>query len=141
MKEIVKWVIISEYEGATAVFDTEKEALTSASFVGKTKIVKMVGPMPEQKKTKKVATYAYRYEKEVVTISGVAITEEKAKKVCKDRNWELIKWPYGDVIELEVEVEKMKRCEICKHYDTNHYAAPCVVCANTTDLPKWELEE
>ena len=51
MKEIVKWVIISEYEGAIAVFDTEKEALTSAYFVGKTKIVKMVGPMPEQKKT------------------------------------------------------------------------------------------
>jgi len=50
MKEIVKWVIISDYEGTIAIFDTEQEALTSASFVGKTKIVKMVGQIPEQKK-------------------------------------------------------------------------------------------
>jgi NMD protein affecting ribosome stability and mRNA decay len=38
-------------------------------------------------------------------------------------------------------VEKMKCCETCKNYETNHYDAPCVVCANTTDLPKWELEK
>ena len=39
-------------------------------------------------------------------------------------------------------VEKMKCRETCKHYDTNvQRGAPCVVCANTTDLPKWELKK
>ena len=99
MKEIVKWVIISDYEGTIAIFDTEKEALTSASFVGKTKIVKMIGPMPEL--------------------------------AAKDKEIETLK----------AQIAAMKCCEICKHYDNNHYDAPCVVCANTTDMPKWEVNK
>ena len=99
MKEIVKWVIISEYEGAIAVFDTEKEALTSASFVGKTKIVKMIGPMPEL--------------------------------AAKDKEIETLK----------AQIAAMKCCEICKHYDNFAHDAPCVCCADKTDLPKWELDK
>jgi hypothetical protein len=63
----------------------------------------LVSEWTEPKKMKKVASYAYRYGKEVVTISGVAITEERAKKICKDRDLELIQWPYGSVIEIEVQ--------------------------------------
>lgn len=43
-EEITKWVIIHEDGRAIAVFNSEREALTSASFVGETKIIKMVGP-------------------------------------------------------------------------------------------------
>ena len=101
MKEIVKWVIISEYEAATAVFDTEKEALTSASFFGKTKIVKMVGQMPEQKKTKKVALFVRKNQQGEFVIGDYMQTKERAKEVCTNTFHTLIQWPYGDVIEVE----------------------------------------
>ena len=38
-------------------------------------------------------------------------------------------------------VEKMKCCEICKHYDNNYHDAPCSGCADKTNLPKWELNK
>jgi predicted oxidoreductase len=40
---------------------------------------------------------------------------------------------------LKAKIEVMKKCEICKHYDNNYRDAPCVSCADKTDLPKWEL--
>jgi len=101
MKEIVKWVIISEYEGAIAVFDTEKEALTSAYFVGKTKIVKMVGQIPEQKKMKKVALFVLKNHWGEIFVGDYMQTEEIAKEYTLEKGGQLIQWPYGDVIEVE----------------------------------------
>jgi hypothetical protein len=40
---------------------------------------------------------------------------------------------------LKAQIAAMRTCEICKHYLTFSYDAPCVSCADKTDLPKWEL--
>jgi len=40
---------------------------------------------------------------------------------------------------LKVQIAAMRRCEICKHFHNNYHDAPCVSCAHTTELPKWEL--
>ena len=53
-------------------------------------------------KTKKVALYAYRTVGRDVYISSVLVTEAQAKRACERNNeWQLIKWPYGDVLEVE----------------------------------------
>ena len=44
-----------------------------------------------------------------------------------------------EIEDLKAQIAAMRQCEICKHYDGNYHDAPCVSCACTTDLPKWEL--
>jgi hydroxymethylpyrimidine/phosphomethylpyrimidine kinase len=101
-KEIVRWAVVDSKSGKVYnSYAIEKEAVTSIYNQTDCAIVKLTGTLPEPKKMKKVATYAYRYANEEVVISGVAITEDRAKKACKDRDWELIKWPYGEIIEVE----------------------------------------
>jgi hypothetical protein len=39
----------------------------------------------------------------------------------------------------EIEVLKARMCETCTHYATSGIDVPCLSCAFTTDLPKWEL--
>ena len=42
---------------------------------------------------------------------------------------------------LKAQIAAMRRCEICKHYETNYNDAPCSGCADKTDLPKWDLRK
>jgi len=98
---IVKWVIVDNRDGALAVYDTEREALSSACFVGKTKIIKLTGKMPEPKKMKKVASYLYMNDIGNVFQANQLVTEDVAEQECEKYKVELILWPYGDVIEVE----------------------------------------
>jgi hypothetical protein len=45
----------------------------------------------------------------------------------------------AEIARLKAQIGAMRRCEICKHYDNNYHTAPCIICARTTDLQKWEL--
>ena len=40
---------------------------------------------------------------------------------------------------LKAQIAAMRKCEICKHYDTFAHDAPCSGCADKTDLPSLTL--
>jgi len=65
-------------------------------------------------------------------------TRFDACETCKDAE---LAAKDKEIEALKAQIAAMKCCEICKHYDNNYHDAPCVSCANTTDLQKWELEK
>ena len=74
------------------------------------------------------------YEKKLdkaEALTVYAIETRDAELAAKDKEIETLK----------AQIAAMRRCEICKHYDNNYHDAPCVCCADKTDLPKWELDK
>jgi hypothetical protein len=103
MKEIVCYAVVDGGNFITACA-SEKQAqdvLTSIEYVKGCTIVKLTGQMPEPKKMKKVASYLYMNDIANVFQANQLVTEDAAKQECAKYNVELIKWPYGSVIEVE----------------------------------------
>ena len=105
-KEIVRYGIFNEYWGCVDTFgslqEAEEDIKKRPSTYGKNySIVKLTGQLPEPKKIKKIALYAYRYGNGPVIVSSELVTEDQARKFCNGLT--LVKWPYGGIIEIEVE--------------------------------------
>ena len=47
----------------------------------------------------------------------------------------------AEIARLKAQIAAMQECENCKHYYNKSIDVPCLSCAFTTDLPKWELEK
>jgi len=58
---------------------------------------------------------------------------------CTDCHAAEIEAKDKEIEALKAQIAAMRRCEICKHWDTDCDSAPCVGCADKTDLPRWEL--
>ena len=103
MKEIVRYAVVddggAEILGAT--YDSKRDAITSLEYSKGCTIVKLVGTMPEPKKMKKVALFVYQDRVYTYRTCSMLMTEEQAKKWCKDAGFNVIKYPYGEIIEVE----------------------------------------
>jgi hypothetical protein len=100
-KEIVRYAIVDENGIVMACSASEDDAVYSRCNRAGCTIVKLVGTLPEPKKMKKVAQYTYMTSLNSIFTSGRLHTEEEAKQRCEMYGDKLIKWPYGDVIEVE----------------------------------------
>jgi hypothetical protein len=100
-KEIVRWAIVELAGSFVMTFPTKESAECSSFYKDGCTIVKLTGQMPEPKKMKRVASYAYQYNKGGVFNANQLLTEDEAKHECEKYNVELILWPYGSVIEIE----------------------------------------
>jgi hypothetical protein len=101
MTEIVRYAIVNESGDIEVFCLSEETALTSRHNKTGRSIVKLVGQMPEPKKMKKVALFAYCNNEGEFIVRDYLRTEEDAKAQCKEAEYTLIKWPFGDVIEVE----------------------------------------
>jgi hypothetical protein len=99
--EIVRYAIVGETGIVLACSSCEEAVLTSLYFKKGCTIVKLVGTMPEPKKMKKVALFAYRSQMGNLVVGDYLRTEEEAKLWCKDNRHTLLQWPHGSVIEIE----------------------------------------
>lgn len=101
MTEIVRYGIIDEGGVFLTTASSESLALTSSYYKQGCTIVKLVGQLPEPKRMKKVALFAYRNTSGNVYVGCRLFTEVEAKERCNSDGDTLIKWPFGDVIEVE----------------------------------------
>jgi hypothetical protein len=101
MKEIVKYAVVTPKGDCVAILDGEDEVRASGYYLDTVTIVKLTGTLPEPKRMKKVASYVYRYDAGGVFHANQLLTEAAAKQECEKYNVELIKWPHGDVLEVE----------------------------------------
>jgi len=62
-------------------------------------------------------------------------TRFEACETCKDAE---LAAKDKEIEALKAQNAAMRRCEICKHYDTIYH---CSGCADKTNLPKWELNK
>jgi len=62
-------------------------------------------------------------------------TRFDACETCKDAE---LAAKDKEIEALKAQIAAMRRCEICKHYDTIYH---CSGCADKTNLPKWELDK
>jgi hypothetical protein len=70
------------------------------------------------------------FEKSHIAIAAKINTRKNEEIEAKD----------AEIARMRAEIAAMRRCEICKHYDAIWVGRnPCIGCADTTNLPKWEL--
>ena len=100
-KEIVRYAIINQDGEFVSTFASEALALCNGCYRKGCTIVKLVGTMPEPKRMKKVALFAYRSRLGNLVVDDYLRTEEEAKERCRLDETTLIKWPYGSVLEIE----------------------------------------
>jgi hypothetical protein len=100
MKEFALYAIVTPEGECPASYASEKAALRSKHYTDGCTIVKLTGQMPEPKKMKKVASYVCMSDIGSVFQSNQLLTEDAAKQECEKYNVELIKWPYGEVVEV-----------------------------------------
>ena len=61
----------------------------------------IVSEWSEPKKMKKVALFVRKNHQGEIVIGDYMQTEERAKEVCVNTSHALIKWPYGEILEVE----------------------------------------
>jgi hypothetical protein len=100
-KEIIRYAIVDENGIVMACSASEKDAVYSRCNKAGCTIVKLTGQIAvAQKRMKKVAQYVYLTTLKSILASGCLLTEEDAKQLCVGCGAELIKWPYGEIIEV-----------------------------------------
>jgi hypothetical protein len=103
-KEITLWCIVCDEGIVWATYSSFNKALSYMGASRDRRIVKLTGQIPEPKKIKKVASYIYSYGGGDIIQSSTLDTEEHVKNLHKTINdFKLIKWPYGEIIEIEEE--------------------------------------
>jgi hypothetical protein len=98
-KEIAAWCLVCDEGTIRATYSTYEAARKYLGDRTDRRIVKLTGEIPEPKKIKRIATYAYRYGNGAVIVSSALVTEDQAREFCNELT--LVKWPYGEIIEIE----------------------------------------
>jgi len=102
MKEIVRYGIINEYGEFLTTQPCVDLALTSNLYKKGCTIVKLTGQMPEPKRMEKVALFVYQDRAYTYRMCSMMMrTEKQAENWCVDAGFNLVKWPYGEIIEVE----------------------------------------
>ena len=100
MKEIVQYAIVDKNGLVHATTQCKEAAEHSMYFQKEHTIVKLTGQMPEPKKMKRIAQHVLLSSVGYYVYTGM-LTMEEANKHCEKYCYQLIKWPHGDVIEVE----------------------------------------
>lgn len=98
--EIVRYAIVAKFGDILRLCRTEEAALTDVNYKHGCVIVRLVGQLPEPKRIKKVALFVFHNGVEQVTVGYQLLTEDEAKEKCRLVGYTLIKWPYGEIIEV-----------------------------------------
>jgi hypothetical protein len=101
MKDINTYAVVDENGVCYSFHGREVDAIKATVETKACTIVKLTGQMPEPKKMKMVALFAYRSQMGDLAVSDYLRTEEEAKRTCKDNRHTLLQWPYGSVLEVE----------------------------------------
>jgi hypothetical protein len=101
MKEFALYAIVTPEGECPVSYASEKAALRSKHYTDGCTIVKLGGTLPEQKRMKKVATYAFKDSDGQYWEAKLMCTEDEAKQRCDEDGDKLMKWPYGEIIEVE----------------------------------------